>query len=646
MSPESSKSKTKGKRLNDSTSKNKLNEIQDGNKKSAKTNSLDGDSNSNSDNATKVEVEDDLEKMMEIFEVEESKEELLDHYSGSILTTPSARISRKGLEWLSTGMKSNEFRSEAPTSLELSKSKKNNHSHDRTDECMDKAELCEMKEETTLSGKNVDCETDKLNIAIGETLSSMEEGGMEYLLELFRDCSNGYENRDQDNHQDEDFFYASQDTSTATFALQSQLTQRGQEIVKMMEEKIMENPKKLKSIESACPSWKENIRYAQLRTDKVGIEKALNKVQLSLQNIQTMKRSVIQCCLNQESVLELFEQSLIQALCRLDAKDEKEEQIQEIPNIDDDAPNTIIELSDDDCVIQQIPKDKSYDTESILTMTKNGNNIKCQTNENSKLSPILSDDDSQNEKLPNKLDGCEQNGVVPDFSKMDINTLQKMLSDYGFRSAPREEMISRLTEIFRQQNKNSKERRSEDVRLCSCTDSQENADINVAELQEKNVEEMPNYSAMNLEELKRLTLNYGFKPASRKQMVYRLIQIYNEMKSSKSNSESIICNETQTKSKQTIPKCSQAMKNNSVDESDSIKCKASKSNDILFAKCSAVLKNNETLHLSILERETVELTQIKECLDQNGVKISKSQLIDFLDEQGICVWNPWRQKAT
>ena len=95
------------------------------------------------------------------------------------------------------------------------------------------------------------------------------------------------------------------------------LSQRGESLAVMIEDKIISDPIKMQLVEAMCPNWRENIRYALAQRGEDEVREALERVQHSLKKLETMKEKIPALWKRQEVVLQLFEMSLSESLTRL-----------------------------------------------------------------------------------------------------------------------------------------------------------------------------------------------------------------------------------------------------------------------------------------------------------------------------------------
>lgn len=95
------------------------------------------------------------------------------------------------------------------------------------------------------------------------------------------------------------------------------LTQRGESLAEMIEDKITSDPIKMQLVDAMCPNWRENIRYALAQRGEDEVREALERVQHTLKNLETMKEKIPAIWKRQEVVLQLFEMTLSESLTRL-----------------------------------------------------------------------------------------------------------------------------------------------------------------------------------------------------------------------------------------------------------------------------------------------------------------------------------------
>jgi len=123
--------------------------------------------------------------------------------------------------------------------------------------------------------------------------------------------------------------------------LQSQLSERGASLVEEIQSSVMEDSEKLAVIESACPNWRDHVKYANLRVDACGIRDARDRVRETLSHLNLIRGRVLEVWSKQQCVLELYETTLEHALTRFD-NSENMSQIKIAPN------EVAIEVADDD----------------------------------------------------------------------------------------------------------------------------------------------------------------------------------------------------------------------------------------------------------------------------------------------------------
>jgi len=124
--------------------------------------------------------------------------------------------------------------------------------------------------------------------------------GFEELLDLFQDCTQ--KSQHQEQHQEDD------NNSAVNL---SQLSQAAQELAISIENKVTSNPSKLQQIETSCPNWKENVRFALTqRKDEDTIQAALKKLQKSRRRMDQMKEDFLAAWNRKVAVLDLFEMSM------------------------------------------------------------------------------------------------------------------------------------------------------------------------------------------------------------------------------------------------------------------------------------------------------------------------------------------------
>jgi len=96
--------------------------------------------------------------------------------------------------------------------------------------------------------------------------------------------------------------------------LNSQLSEDGECVVEKIVSFVVGDPARLQAVEEVCPRWKENVAYAQRRTDVVGIQKALSSVRKAMGKLRRTRTQLDRSCDNQQYVLELYQISLQEAL--------------------------------------------------------------------------------------------------------------------------------------------------------------------------------------------------------------------------------------------------------------------------------------------------------------------------------------------
>jgi len=596
------------------------------------------------------EDDEDIDEIMKQFPLKpnETEEYLMQHYSTSDVSLKNFRLHHDGWNWITTGTKSkqvvetlNQLREETMKTYEDDIDSKERGRNGEDKEYNMQSHIQEKNIARNETCSQVGKETNYTSI-LQHTLSSIEEGGMNYLLKLLEECPRS------SNIKINDLSCASQYPSTSNDVLQSQLTQQGQEIVQQIESKLSMNSEKLEMIQKACPSWRENIRYAQLRKDVAGVQDALKNVQRNITDIKFMKEKILKAWEEQVCVLELFKSSLEQSCMRLESKEKICEcidaEIDEASIQNDDVIefNTIVELSDNDDVKAPSPKPK-HCSSKVRTRDHELYSLNIFSSK-SKLSPVLSEDnvsEGDSTNIPEDLRNSNPE-IMPDYNNMDENTLKTLLLNYGFRPTSKKEMVQRLIEIF-DKNKNQARETVTGVFSEVYPTSSISDNISIQNGKNQNINKKVNksksdYSMMETEELKRLISNYGLKPSSRTQMTNLLNQIQEQESIFQSNSSNPL-------PRCTIPKSSKTTSTSNKNNSNSIFTSSHRDDYHSFQqKCMEAIRSNEDLHVSILERKTIELTQIQECMQENGISVQKSQLIDLLDDAGVLVGNRWRQK--
>ena len=98
------------------------------------------------------------------------------------------------------------------------------------------------------------------------------------------------------------------------------LTPRGERIAEDITNSLLLEPTKVAAIERVCPTWKENVEFAQRQTDPEQVHDALVAVRHAKSNVDRIKNIILQALLDRQHTLELFEQSLERSLNRLAKK--------------------------------------------------------------------------------------------------------------------------------------------------------------------------------------------------------------------------------------------------------------------------------------------------------------------------------------
>ncbi|KAL7473272.1 hypothetical protein ACHAXS_013715 [Conticribra weissflogii] len=96
------------------------------------------------------------------------------------------------------------------------------------------------------------------------------------------------------------------------------LTPGGKKAVADIENSLMSNKRKLEAVETICPHWRENIEFIHLQKDPDEVDIALERVKIARSELNDMKTKILQAFFERDSVLDVFQQSLIVAKERMD----------------------------------------------------------------------------------------------------------------------------------------------------------------------------------------------------------------------------------------------------------------------------------------------------------------------------------------
>ena len=99
----------------------------------------------------------------------------------------------------------------------------------------------------------------------------------------------------------------------------SHLSTRAETLVDNVVNKVCTNPLQLSALEHINPNWKENIRYAIGQKDEVTIHDALENVCTVQKKLRFMKEQIIANIDRQQTVLDVYEETLRKAKSRFTA---------------------------------------------------------------------------------------------------------------------------------------------------------------------------------------------------------------------------------------------------------------------------------------------------------------------------------------
>eukprot|EP00978_Attheya_sp_CCMP212_P025859 scaffold84041_cov56-Attheya_sp.AAC.2 len=410
--------------------------------------------------------------------------------------------------------------------------------------------------------------------------------GLDELLHLF-----------EINHEESVAPCKMDDIEQTKTSVPNQLTQRGQTAVDTLEAMIMNDTVKYHAIESVCPKWRENIRYAQHIRNKESLRDAISNVRESRARLNDAKQQIMDAWQKQEHVLELFEMSLKESLNRFNFPP---------PN---QGKNKLEFIVEEEASYFSCDDNASHDGTDP-----------CTDHDSSNI--ILEDDRS----VELELESVENIGSGP------AKTLHTQMIDLS-QDCQDESGKTNLKQVH------DKSELLETHPISISTNKENN--INQSEFDVSS--SVPDLENMEIEDLKSLMSKYGFKACSRPKMIEILTRVFRELEkeSNQSTTSKIATNSAQNLKNRTEGVTEPKKRGKAKGKQSSRPIIGA---DELKSRCANALRNHEPLRLLFLDHQTVELSQVQEVMETAGVAVSKKQLTHFLDEQGIQFADPWRQK--
>ena len=176
---------------------------------------------------------------------------------------------------------------------------------------------------------------EEIDQIVSNAVSHMESDGISELLHLFDAPPPPLEAQTSTERGHEE------SSSCDASMLQSQLSEQGVSLVEEIQSSVIADLDRLAAIESACPNWKDHVKYANLRIDACGIRDARDKVRESLSHLKLIRKRVLEAWSRQQCVLELYETTLERALSRFDNAEDSSVS-------ETDSNELVIEITDDD----------------------------------------------------------------------------------------------------------------------------------------------------------------------------------------------------------------------------------------------------------------------------------------------------------
>lgn len=146
--------------------------------------------------------------------------------------------------------------------------------------------------------------------AIGSPFIETKGEGIDQLLSMFENFEDElYSDQTKEIKSDDsiDTSYRTGNYTKYSCVTLSQLTPDSRALSSSMEKDILSDSRRAKLLDSECPQWRENVRFAFDRKDPIELKSALSRVKASRQKLKEKRMKLLELLDRKDSVLQLYE---------------------------------------------------------------------------------------------------------------------------------------------------------------------------------------------------------------------------------------------------------------------------------------------------------------------------------------------------